>query len=254
MRIPSFVVAGVFGATLVAFAGASAAPAPQSERIELPGGVPAHVAWPASRRPAPAIVLAHDGLGLRASVRDLALRLARQGYVVLVPDRTNGGGPGDDPLVRQPRPADAVERELRTLETAIAWLRAHARVGRERIGAIGFAEGGVLAFDLAARRADLSAVVVFDAVPSGDAAALAASRVPLQVHLGVFDEEAGAGAAATLRSQWAGRGGVTEVHAYGGAGRGFLDESRPSVFHADASRQAWARLLTFLQRHLRGDA
>lgn len=253
MRITKLFLVLLVGAAMTAGSGARAAPAPQSDRVELAGGIPAHVAWPASRRPAPAIVLAHDGLGLRASVRELATRLARQGYVVIVPDRASGGGPGADPLVRRPRPTEAVTREIVTLEAAASWLRAHARVGRERIGVIGFTEGGTLAFDWAARGSGLSAVVVFDAVPDSAPGAPVAGDVPLQVHLGAADEALGPDAAVALRARLAGRRGAAEVHAYGGAGPGFLDESRPSAYHADASRQAWARVLTFLQRYLRGD-
>lgn len=232
-----------------------AASGPESDRVLLSDGVPATVAWPASRRPAPAIILAHDERGLSAPVRELATQLARHGYVVIVPDRARGGGAGEDPLVRRPRPEGALDEAVGTLDAAVAWLRAHARVGSRPIGMLGFSTGGALTIEYASRRDGLAAVVAYHAGASpAVAGALAGRATAIQVHRGALDSTLSSDDVEKFREALAGRRAVTELFTYGGAGPGFHDQSRPSVFHADAARQAWARTLTFFQKHLREDS
>ena len=71
---------------------------PISEQmIEVPtpaGTMPAFLARPAEAEPAPAVLVMMEAVGLNAHLRDVARRLAREGYVALAPDLYWRGGKG----------------------------------------------------------------------------------------------------------------------------------------------------------------
>jgi carboxymethylenebutenolidase len=214
-------------------------------------GTEAFVAWPAGRAPAPAILVIHEWWGLNTQIRGIARRLAQEGYVAIVPDLYHGQVAGDAELAHELSRGLDEGRALADIEAAAAWLRAQPRVARDRLGVVGFCMGGRLSQLYALRTPTLAAAVMFYGRPETDPAALAGFRVPLQGHFGGEDRGIGReqvdGLEGALRK--AGRSG--EIFVYPGAGHAFMHDGRPS-YHPDAARQAWARTLQFLQKHLKG--
>ena len=97
---------------------------------------------PSGAPPFPAVVLMHGCHGVSASVRDWARWLQDHGYVALVVDSWGSRGlreqctPGED-LPNTARFDDAIG--------ALSWLQAQSEVDRERIGIIGWSNGGAFA-------------------------------------------------------------------------------------------------------------
>jgi carboxymethylenebutenolidase len=223
-------------------------------RVHLgaPGtGSEAFVAWPDGRGPAPAIVVLHEWWGLDAHVREVAHQFARQGYVAVVPDLYHGLLASDPERARQLKdgldPADA----FATIDGAIQWLRGQPRTARARVGVVGFCMGGGIAERYALRARGLDAVVMFYGQPETDPAALAGLTAPLQGHFGAEDASIPLAKVDELRVALAKAGKSAEIHTYPGAGHAFMHEGR-DTYRPDASRQAWARMLGFLQQHLKG--
>jgi carboxymethylenebutenolidase len=87
--------------------------------------------------------------------------------------------------------------------------------------------------------------------PESDPAKLAALAAPLQAHFGGEDRGIGKEQVDAFRASLARAGRSGEIYVYPGAGHAFMNDVGSS-YHADAAKQAWARTLQFLQKHLKG--
>jgi carboxymethylenebutenolidase len=213
-------------------------------------GTGAFVARPAGKGAAPGIVVIQEWWGLNAQIRDVARRLAREGYVAIVPDLFHGKVATDPEQAHVLTRGLEEDRAYADLEAAVAWLRASPQVADRKIGVIGFCLGGGYAQGLALRDRSLAAAVMFYGSPVTDAKALGALRCPLQAHFGEQDDGIPLEKVEALRAGLEKAGKEGEVFLYAGAGHAFMNDARPS-YHRDAARQAWARTLAFLQKQLK---
>src|SRR6058998_4430581 len=101
------------------------------DTIEVPtpaGSMPAFLARPAGDAPAPAVLVIMEAFGLNAHIKDVARRLAAEGYVALAPDLYWRGGKGRTVRYDQLPEAIALMQSLKDPEvvadvgSAIAWL------------------------------------------------------------------------------------------------------------------------------------
>jgi carboxymethylenebutenolidase len=234
---------------------AVAAVKPDTAMVHLgaPGsGTDAFVAWPAGNGPAPAVIVVHEWWGLNDQIKEVARRLARQGYVAIVPDLYHGKRASDDDTERAHVLSRGLDRDvaLEELRAAARWLRAQPRTSKARIGVIGFCMGGSLAQQLALHSDEIAAAVVFYGSPDTDPAKLAGLGAPLQGHFGAKDDGIPVSRVDALRNGLKAAGKTAEIYIYPGAGHAFMNEARPS-YHPDAAKQAWARTLAFLQKYLK---
>jgi len=213
-------------------------------------GSDAFVAWPAGRTAAPAVIVLHEWWGLDAHIRDMARRLAGQGYVAIVPDLYHGQVAGDPARARALKSALQDDDAFGLTDEAVRWLRGQPRTARTRHAVLGFCMGGRLAQRYALRAPGLAGVVMFYGTPETDPARLASLAVPLQGHFGADDAGIPLRVVDSLRTGLAKAGKPVEIHLYPGAGHAFMHDGRES-FRPDAARQAWARTLAFLQQHLK---
>jgi carboxymethylenebutenolidase len=232
----------------------SAAGSTDTARVHLApagAGLDAFVAWPADRSAAPAVIVIHEWWGLNAQIREVAKRLAQQGYVAIVPDLYHGKVAGDPERAHELMRGLIDEVVMSDLDATIAWLRAEPRVGLRRIGIVGFCMGGRVAELFALHSPQVAAAVMFYGPPEVDPAKLATLRAPLQGHFGGEDQGIPPSRVEELKAGLAKAGKPVDIYVYAGAGHAFMNDSRPS-YHADAARQAWARTLSFFQKNLKG--
>jgi carboxymethylenebutenolidase len=213
-------------------------------------GSDAFVAWPAGSAPAPALVILHEWWGLNGQIRDLAQEFARRGYVAVVPDLYHGQVASDPDraraLAQRLDPADA----NRVIGDAVDWLRSQPRTARSHVGLVGFCMGGGLAERFALQASGLGAVVMFYGQPETDRQKLAGLRAPLQGHFGQDDSSISLAKVNELRSALAAAGKTAEIFVYPGAGHAFMHDGS-DAYRPAAARQAWARMLDFLQEQLK---
>lgn len=238
---------------LMAFSAGAGAQTSDTSMVHLgppEGGTEAFVAWPAGKAAAPGIVVVQEWWGLNDQIRDVARRLAREGYVAIVPDLYHGKVAVDAEQAHVLMRGLENETALADLGNAIHWLRAEPRVGKKKIGVVGFCMGGGLAQGLALKSAEISAVVMFYGSPVTDPKSLKTLRSPLQGHFGETDDGIPIVKVEALKSGLKQAGKPGEIFLYAGAGHAFMNDTRPS-YHPDAARQAWARTLAFFHKNLR---
>jgi len=234
--------------------GAPAATAPvDTSRVHLgpaDAGTGAFVAWPAGKAAAPAVIVIHEWWGLNAQIREVARRLARQGYVAIVPDLYHGKVAEDPELAHTLSRGLDEDVALADLDGALQWLRAERRTAKTKAGVVGFCMGGRLSELLALHQPGMAAAVMFYGRPEANPQKLAALRVPLQGHFGAEDQGITPETVAAFRTALKSAGKNAEIFVYAGAGHAFMNDSRPS-YHAESARQAWERTLAFFKKNLR---
>jgi dienelactone hydrolase len=108
-----------------------------------------HAARPDGAGPWPAVLLAHDGIGLDDYQRARADDLARHGYVALAMDHHGGrtffGKP--EAMLARVMPLMADAERMRTIgRTALDLLMAMPDVDRDHMAALGYGAGGRIVF------------------------------------------------------------------------------------------------------------
>ena len=255
---PSSLLASCAVAAVLALAaparGAPAASAPvDTSHVHLgsvDAGTGAFVAWPAGKGAAPAVIVIHEWWGLNGQIREVARRLARQGYVAIVPDLYHGKVADDPELAHTLSRGLDEDLAVADLDEALLWLRAERRTAKSKAGVVGFCMGGRLSELLALHQPGMAAAVMFYGRPEANPQKLLGLRVPLQGHFGAEDQGITPETVAAFRTALKSAGKNAEIFVYTGAGHAFMNDTRPS-YHAEAARQAWPRTLAFFQKHLR---
>ena len=239
----------------------------QELTVEIPldsGSIPAFVALPEtidSAAGAPAILLIHDINGPNDFYRDLARRLATEGYITAMPDFFFRQGPKPETweLVRARMAQMSQTDTLADIRSALLWLRDH-EASSGKVGTIGFCMGGTLVMLAASRHPRPDASVIFYGFPyrertpmapimAGDDAEAAGVESPLLGFWGDGDAGVGMDNVAKYDALLNRYGKDHEFVIYPGVGHGFLTFDPDAVAY-DASQQAWARSLTFLGERL----
>ncbi len=119
----------------------------------------------------PAVLVVHENRGLNPYIKDVARRLAKQGFIAFSPDilHSLGGYPGNDDEGRiMQKSLDRAKVEIDFINAA-KFLKNHD-LSSDKLGAVGFCFGGYICNMLAAREPELvNAVVPFYGTPANEA-------------------------------------------------------------------------------------
>jgi carboxymethylenebutenolidase len=203
------------------------------------------------------VVILPDVRGLYPFYSELAERFAEAGYDAIALDyfgRTAGLGLRDEdfeygPHVQQLQLAQVEE------DTAAAIEALRESTGARGTATVGFCLGGFMSFQAGADIPELAAVVGFYGVVGK---ARAGARAPLdraaeirKPLLGLFggaDQAIPVAEVEEFDARLSQAGLDHEIHVYPGAPHSFFD--RRYEQYAQASEDAWRRMLGFLERHL----
>ncbi|MDP9249880.1 MAG: dienelactone hydrolase family protein [Chloroflexota bacterium] len=203
-------------------------------------------AYLASARPAPGppVLLLHPWWGLNQTIRDLADRLARDGFTVMAPDLFDGTiltTPDDAKAhVTSLTQADSDRMKARVLAT-LDHLVAHPDARGDRAAIIGLSFGAMEGTEVATGRPDVAALVtfysgIFDA-PNG---------IPYLGHFAEDDEFDDSAQVPDLQATL--REG-SSAHVYPSTHHWFAEPDRPE-YNEEASELAYRRTVEFLRVNL----
>ncbi|MGP6159171.1 MAG: dienelactone hydrolase family protein [Vulcanimicrobiaceae bacterium] len=241
-------------------------------QINSPGRtLDAYYASPKSAGPqTPGIVLVHHVWGVDSQMRDVARRLAKQGYIVVVPDLYSGlnapGGDGATDIARfRPFAQQLVDSVVDgDLASAADFLHSGAGSAPMKIGVLGFCGGGLIALRQTVDNATaFKAAVVFygkirystdgnDArgrIPPIGIAYAEEIGMPLLGNYGTRDTSIPADDVRALAQRLAELRKPHDLKLYDEAGHAFFDDTRPS-YVASAADDAWIRTLGWFGKYL----
>lgn len=214
-------------------------------------GAYAYVARPDDDATYPGVVLVQEWWGIEPHVRDLAQKLAAEGFVVAVPDLYHGR------IVTEPDEAmkmamllrQNIDRASQEIIGALETLKAMPDVEPKKLGLIGFCLGGTLTYIIAARYRNLGAVVPFyaggyDPTPA-DVAKVSA---PILAVYGSRDQSIPVTRVEAIERMYRDAGKDITVRIYD-AGHAFLNPDH-GAGNPEAAADAWPRAVNFLRQHL----
>ena len=232
----------------------------EKHTLAVAGGssMQAFVARPEEKGSFPGMLVFQEAFGVNAHIRDVAQRIAREGYVAIAPELFHrSAAPGlevryDDFPSAMPHMKALTEQGLANdVRAAYEWLRDSSYVTPDRVGSIGFCMGGRVSF-LANATIGLRAAISF--YGGGIAPALlpraANLHAPMLFFWGGLDKHI---------PQDQIRSVIDTVRAAGkpyinvdisDADHGFFCDARPS-YNPIAAKEAWSLVTSFLEAHVK---
>jgi carboxymethylenebutenolidase len=210
----------------------------------------AYVAYPERKTKAPAVIVIHEIFGLTDWEPTVVDRLAKEGYVAIVPDllsSKHGRSPTDPDSGRKLVGELEPERVTADLDATYAYVNALPAVDKDHIGTIGFCWGGGQSFRYATNNPNLRAVVVCYGPPP-DTAAMRRIQAPVLGIYGENDERIDA-TLPTVVAAMQSDGKTFNHEVYPGTGHGFLKPGRQGSDGPQVER-AWKRILEFYRARL----
>jgi carboxymethylenebutenolidase len=230
-----------------------------SEMVSVPapdGAMQGFLARPAAPGKYPAVVVVMEAFGLNGHIKDVAKRIAAEGYVALAPDmyyREKNAVVGYDNLPEAIRLMSGLTDDgiVRDIGSVIQYLRGSELVQADRIGITGFCMGGRISFLAAATQREIRAAAPFYGGGIGGLLDRAKDiQCPLLLFFGERDAFIPNDEVERIKKTLADLGKQAEVKVYPGADHGFFCDARAS-YNGEAARDAWQRLLKFLGQHLK---
>lgn len=226
-------------------------------RIKTPDGeFSAYVARPTAET-APAVVVIQEIFGVNKVMRDITDGLAAQGYLAVCPDlfwRIEPGIDITDQSEAEWKKAFAlfnafdVDLGVKDIQATIQLIRADPQ-SNDKVGAVGFCLGGLLAY-LTATRTDVDAAVSYYGVGIENRVVEADKLTrPLLMHIAEEDQFVPKEAQAIILQALKNHAHI-EIHTYPGRDHAFARVGGEHYDAADA-RTAGERTLTFFERTLR---
>jgi carboxymethylenebutenolidase len=196
----------------------------------------------------PGVIVIHENRGLNPHIRDVARRMALEGFVALAPDflSPSGGTPENEDTARDMIGKLDGAQTVANGVASVAFLKAH-EAANGKAGAMGFCWGGGAVGNLAAADPGLAAgVVYYGRQPA--AADVPKITAPLMLHYASLDERINAGIPefeAALKAA----GKTYELHMYEGANHAFNNDTSEARYNKAAADLAWSRTVAFLKQH-----
>jgi carboxymethylenebutenolidase len=213
------------------------------------GDVRAYLAWPKEGGKRPVVIVVHENRGLNPHIRDVARRMALEGFIAVAPDvlTPEGGTPEDEDkardLIGKLDPKAATARLVAAVDFARSLPESTGKTG-----VVGFCWGGGMVNEMAAHADKLDAAVAYygrqvtaDRVPGIKAA--------LMLHYAEKDDRINAGIAdyeAALKAA----GKPYELFMYPGAQHAFNNDTNTARYDKAAAELAWGRTVAFLKKTL----
>lgn len=198
---------------------------------------------------AAAVLVVHENRGLNPYIKDVARRLAKQGYVAFAPDALHplGGYPGNDDEGKVMQKTMERERIEQDFIAAAKFLKAH-ELCSSKLGVVGFCFGGYISNMLAATLPDVvNAAVPFYGTPAKDSI-VRNIKGPLMLQYAELDKR--------VNESWPAYEALLkkmnvdyQAYIYPGVNHGFHNDST-GRYNKEAAKLAWSRTLSFFGKHL----
>jgi carboxymethylenebutenolidase len=222
------------------------------------GQMPACLYAPANSDRQPAVILFMEAFGLTQHIRDVAARIANEGYVVLTPDLYYRELPNHKFSYDEVEPAMAMMYRLDfdkpiedDIRATLAYVKSQPNVYPDRVGVTGFCLGGGLTFLTACKLSDAIAAAApfYGMVLDEWLEAAIDITVPVYLFFGGVDPFIPLERIRQIESRFKELGKEYTLKVYSDANHGFFCHERSSYNHL-AAEDSWHELIRFFHKHL----
>jgi len=223
-----------------------------TEQIRYPGQtgeMRAYLARPKSDGKRPCVIVIHENRGLNDHIRDVARRLATEGFLAVAPDALSplGGTPDDPDKARSLIGQLDGPSTIKNLAAAVQYLKTHP-LSTGNVGCTGFCWGGGMTNQVAISSPDLVAAVPYYGMQpaSEDVPKIKAS---ILAHYAGQDERINKGIPAFEEALK--KASIEyKIYVYEGARHAFNNDTNPGSYNKEAADLAWKRTIAFLKEKL----
>ena len=208
-----------------------------------------YLASPASGS-GPGVIVIQEWWGLVPHIKDVADRLASEGFVALAPDLYNGKTASEPDEAGKLMMELNIDQAARDMSGAVDYLIGLDAATGEKAGCVGFCVGGGLSMYLASQNANIGACVIYYGVLPMAQADNANIQAPILGHYADNDDFLKVDAVRELEGTLKNLGKDVQFHIYEGTEHAFFNDSRSDVYNAEAAKQSWERTLAFFRQHL----
>jgi carboxymethylenebutenolidase len=197
------------------------------------------------------VIVIQEWWGLVDHIKDVCDRFADQGFVALAPDVYHGQTTKSPDEAGKLMMALRIDEAEQDISGAIQYLLDHDAVTGDKVGIVGFCMGGALALYAATKNPNVAACVVFYGIHPNVKPDLPNLNAPV---LGIYAEKDGfvtPDVVRQLEQQLKSLGKQVETHIYPQTDHAFFNDTRPEVYNAEASADAWRRTIDFFRQHLK---
>ncbi|HWM94403.1 MAG TPA: dienelactone hydrolase family protein [Thermoanaerobaculia bacterium] len=206
----------------------------------------------AAKGPLPALIVIQEWWGLNENIRQMANRLAGEGYTALAVDLYEGQVAADSDkamqlmraaMERRPQLEDNIRQAYNYLET---------KQKAPKVGVIGWCFGGGWSLHTAMLLPDkIDAAVIYYGRVETDKAKLSKLDTPILGLFGAKDQGIPVAGVREFEKALKELGKPAEIHVYENADHAFANPSGQN-YQADAAKDSWQRTTAFFAKHLRG--
>ncbi len=194
----------------------------------------------------PAVIVIHENRGLNPHIKDVARRMALEGFVALAPDflSPSGGTPSDEDKAREMIGALDGKQTVGNAVATVTFLDGHEGT-TGKTGAIGFCWGGGMVNKLAVASPDLKAGVAYYGAqpPAEDVPKIKAA---LLLQYAGLDDRINAGIDA-YKKALTDAGKDFTIQIYDGVNHAFNNDTSAARYDKAAADLAWSRTVEFLK-------
>src|SRR5579864_7149893 len=229
---------------------------PQVNEVSFPGKactLKAYVAHPSAGGAHPAIIVVQEWWGVDDHIKNVAGRLAAEGYFAVAPDLYSRQGykVTKDPNVAGELMGNLKQEDgIQDLLSTVGWIKTQRGANAARIGVIGFCMGGSYSCLLPCVSKDIKAAAPFyGEIPDDNK--LRELNGPIFYAYGENDGWIQRKDVDRLAAALKKFGKQGEVKVYAGCSHGFFNDTRPDVYSAKDAKDAWERSLKLFDQYLK---
>ncbi len=213
------------------------------------GPVIAYLARPKDDKKHPAVIVIHENRGLQPHIKDVARRVALEGFVALAPDAlsSQGGTPEKMEEVGPMFQKMDYETTKKDFVAAVKYLKTNP-LTTGKVGCTGFCWGGGMTNQVAVNSPDLDAAVpYYGAQPKAED--VPKIKCPMLLQYAGNDERINQGIA-DFEKALKQANIEYQIFIYQGAGHAFNNDSNPDRYNKEAAELAWSRTIKFFKEKL----
>ena len=198
----------------------------------------------------PAVIVIQEIWGLVDHIKDVASRLAREGYVSLAVDLFEEKIVSKLDEGRVLRDKFTEDKILADLDGAFNYLKTLNYVKPNRIGCVGFCMGGGLSLLLACHNPELAAGVIFYGRNPSPIELVKNLQCPILANYAGADMAITESEIHLLKQTLMRYEKKIDIKVYPGAPHAFFNDTKES-YRPDAAKDAWERTLNFFNKELK---
>jgi len=222
------------------------------EIVEFPSnghGASGYLAVPDSGG-GPGVIVIQEWWGLVPHITDVCDRFAAAGFVALAPDLYHGETTTEPDEAGKLMMALNLEQAARDMGGAVDHLLGLDEVTSAGVGVVGFCMGGALALLLAVERPDqvVACAPFYGTVPFVEERVdWSKLQAPVRGHFAGDDGFFTADKVQALEAELKGLGKDVELVIHDGTDHAFFNDTRPEVYDAEHSAEAWDATIAFFR-------